>query len=180
MGWLRCHVGVLRVRSFLDNAFFFPNTVTPFPVFTILFRASSFCFFTPRIPFTLAYLSTLFSRVSRVFFFNFRSLFRRARFSIGVSSPRARRSDGVGAKISSGASIVDTDLAVGSADSRDVAAMFEVVEMVAFGYGVGSQTRRVVLTKRHPPVLGQNVHYTKHLASRKHFPKVVPAPCAPF
>lgn len=124
-----------RVRSFLPvkSFAFFPTTVTPFPVFTTLFSAASFCLLTPPIPFTLENLSTPLSSASRDFFRAFRSFVRSARFSSGVNSLRARRSEAEGAKTSSGASIADADLLVGNADSRLVAATLETVDIVALG-----------------------------------------------
>lgn len=55
---------------------------------------------------------------------------------MGISSLRAERSEGLGTNISSGASIVDIDLAVGSADSRVAVGMFEIVEIFPLGWWV--------------------------------------------
>lgn len=63
----------------------------------------------------------------------FRSLVRRARFSTGVSSLRARCKEDEVANISSGASMVAVDFDVGSADSKVAVAMLAMVDIVAFG-----------------------------------------------
>jgi hypothetical protein len=109
--------------------------VTPFPDLTRLLSAASFSRVAlPLFDVFLAYLSTVLSSASRILFFVFRSLVRRARFSAGVSSLRARTvEEDVGAKTSSGASVLASDRLDGSADSRDAAGTSDTVVMLAFG-----------------------------------------------
>jgi hypothetical protein len=129
---------------------FLPTTVTPFPVFTMLFSAASFSFLS--CPFWLlvlppvdapsdgavvffAYLSTPLSNRLCVFFLPFFSFARWDRFSCGVSSDLAAVAVFEAEKTSSGARRDDTDLRVGSADSSDVEGIFERVVIAPFGYG---------------------------------------------
>ena len=104
--------------------------MTPLPCLTILLRAASFCRDTLVV---FAYLPTLLLNASRCRCLAFRSLVRRARFSTGVSSLRARCEEDEVANISSGASIVAVDLDVGRADSKVAVATLAIVDIVAFG-----------------------------------------------
>lgn len=115
-----------------------PTTVTPLPDLTRLLSAASFCCFAfplfDRDVLVLAYRSAVLANASRIFCFAFLSLVRRARFSAGVSSLRARTSvEDVGTKTSSGASVLASDRPEGSADSRDAAGTFDTVVILAFG-----------------------------------------------
>ena len=107
--------------------------MTPFPDLTIDLRAASFCRATDLRPVVFAYLSTLMFKAFCCRFLAFRSLVRRARFSAGVSSLRARCEDDEVANISSGASMVAVDLDVGRADSKVAVATLDMVDIVAFG-----------------------------------------------
>ena len=126
----------LLVRlPFMSRSPFFnlPTTVTPFPLFTTLLSAADFCAFIPPGLFVFPNLSTLLSSTSLAFFFALFSLFRIARFSFGESSPRARRSVEGRSYISSGASMLATEMLVGRADSKLVDATFVTDEIVAVG-----------------------------------------------
>lgn len=142
------HYAVLLLRFLpfscsFNSLLFFPMTVTPFPVLVRVLRASPFCFLIPPAVLTFANLSTLFSKESRAFLCFFFCLLRAARFCAGVSSLRARKSLEDGANISSGASIVEVDFVVGSADSMVVAATLEIVEMVALGCRDNSDDKKL-------------------------------------
>lgn len=132
METFQSHV-LLRSCFFIESFFCFPTTVTPFPRFTTLSNAARFCLFTPPILFALANLSTEVFNASRRFFFILRSFPRKERFSVGVSSLRARGSEDEGKKTSSGASIVAADFVVGRADSRVVVETLAMVEITALG-----------------------------------------------
>ena len=107
--------------------------MTPFPCLTIDLRAASFCRVTDLRPVVFVYLSTLLFKAFRCRCLAFRSLVRRARFSAGVSSLRARCEEDEVANISSGASMVAVDLDVGRADSKVAVATLATVDIVAFG-----------------------------------------------
>lgn len=138
------------VRDFgrpLDDELLFaclPTTVTPLPVLTILFSAVCFSFLTfPMLLAGVVTLSRLFSIMSRCFFFALRCFVCKALFSEGVSSDRERVSPPAGLKTSSGASMLEVAIAVGSADSIEAVATLETVEITALGWALLSNAREI-------------------------------------
>ena len=122
----------------------------------MLFSAASFSFFCPFLLLVVAgagalsdgavvffaYFSTPLSNFSCVLFLDLFSFARWDRFSCGVSSDLAAVTVFEVANTSSGARRDDTDLRVGSADSREVEGRFERVVMVPFGYEKGQESMR--------------------------------------
>lgn len=152
--------------------FFLPTTVTPFPCFTMLSSAACFCFLTLPTPLFFANLSTLFSRASRWRFLVLRSFVRRARFSMGVNSLRARSEEDGAANTSSGASIVDVDLVVGRADSRVAVAVLVTVEIIALAWSRSNEkNQKWKLKQNSKPVWVHNARYTGRLVCRIYLPR---------
>jgi len=119
-----------------------PTTVTPLPDLTRLLSAASFSCLAlcldladPLGALVMACLSAALLNMTRILFLTLRSFVCRASFSMRLSSLRAGTSEeDVGARTSSGASMLAIERVEGSADSREAAGRSETVVMVAFGY----------------------------------------------
>ena len=103
----------------------------------------------------------------------FRSFVRRARFSTGVNSLRARCKEDEVANISSGASMVAVDLDVGRADSKVAVAVLVMVDIVAFSCptmmsNFKKRSKKKILLL----VLEQSEHCKEHPVFHKSFPRL--------